>query len=115
MTKTPKTLDTFLAEKGEVTKTPTKPKRSNGPRANATGDNHYASARENERDEWVKRFGVKANGLHRLQVALFKYLSDVDSGVVLNAIMKCRVAQQDSDFQDLWNLLDEHKTKNKES
>lgn len=111
MSKTPKTLDVFLAEKGEVAKAPTKAKRSNGPRANATGDKHYANTRENERDEWVKRFGVKANGLHRLQVALFKYLSDVDSGVVLNAIMKCRTAQQDSDFHDLWKLLDEHKIK----
>ncbi|MND78325.1 hypothetical protein D3C80_700360 [compost metagenome] len=111
MSKTPKTLDIFLAEKGEVAKAPTKAKRSNGPRANATGDKHYANTRETERDAWVKRFGAKANGLHRLQVALIKYLSDVEQEQVMAAMMKCREAQQDSDFHDLWKLLDAHKAK----
>lgn len=84
-----------------------KKKPRNGSRANATGDRHYAA----QHDETVKTmnaaFSKKANGLHRLEVALIKYLDGVDYDTIRAALNQTRAAQEDTDFHALWKLLDD--------
>jgi len=85
-----------------------KKKRSNGDRSNATGDKHYASHQKQQIQDMNDAFCRKANGLHRLEVALFKWLGkDGLDPNVRAALDQARTAQQDTDFKPLWDLLDE--------
>lgn len=85
-----------------------KKKRSNGDRANATGDKHYAAQHQRAIHDMNQAFCRKANGLHRLEVALIKWLGkDGVNPEVRAALDQARTAQQDTDFQPLWDLLDE--------
>lgn len=86
---------------------PVKKKRSNGSRAGATGVNHYAAKHDDTVKTMNAAFSKKANGLHRLEVALIKYLDGVDYDVVRDALNQTRAAQEDTDFHALWKLLDD--------
>uniref|UniRef100_A0AB39CDC3 Uncharacterized protein n=1 Tax=Pseudomonas phage HRDY3 TaxID=3236930 RepID=A0AB39CDC3_9VIRU len=85
-----------------------KPVKGKGSRPQMSGDNHYAAKNESELRKINDAFCRKANGLHRLEVALFKWLGkDGADPVIRAAINQAREAQQDTDFQPLWDLLDE--------
>lgn len=84
---------------------PKKPR--NGSRANATGANHYAAQHDDTVKTMNDAFSKKANGLHRLEVALIKYLEGVDYETIRAALNQTRTAQEDTDFHALWKLLDE--------
>lgn len=81
----------------------------NGDRSNTTGEKHYAAHRKQQLERVSSSFIRKANGLHRLEVALFKWLGNNDGAnpAVRAALDQARSAQQDSDFKPLWDLLDE--------
>nr|DAF93512.1 MAG TPA: hypothetical protein [Myoviridae sp. ctshb19] len=88
--------------------TPPKKKPRNGDRSNTTGDRHYASHQQRVIHDMNQAFTRKANGLHRLEVALFKWLGkDGQAPEVRAALDQARAAQQDTDFKPLWDLLDE--------
>lgn len=82
-------------------------KPRNGSRANATGDRHYAAKHDDTVKTMNAAFSKKANGLHRLEVALIKYLEGVDYDVIRDALNQTRAAQEDTDFHALWKLLDD--------
>lgn len=84
-----------------------KKKRSNGSRANATGERHYAAKHDQTVKTMNDAFSKKANGLHRLEVALIKYLDGVDYDTIRAALNQTRAAQEDTDFHALWKLLDD--------
>lgn len=86
-----------------------KPKKGKGSRPQMSGSNHYAAKNESELQKINDAFCRKANGLHRLEVALFKWLgkSDGANPEIRAALDQARAAQQDTDFQPLWDLLDE--------
>lgn len=82
-------------------------KPRNGSRENATGERHYAAKHDDTVKTMNAAFSKKANGLHRLEVALIKYLDGVDYDVVRDALNQTRAAQEDTDFHALWKLLDD--------
>lgn len=82
-------------------------KPRNGSRVNATGGRHYAAKHDDTVKTMNAAFSKKANGLHRLEVALIKYLDGVDYDVIRDALNQTRAAQEDTDFHALWKLLDD--------
>lgn len=84
-----------------------KKKPRNGSRANATGERHYAAKHDDTVKTMNAAFSKKANGLHRLEVALIKYLDGVDYDTIRAALNQTRAAQEDTDFHALWKLLDD--------
>lgn len=84
-----------------------KKKPRNGSRASATGDNHYAAGHEKTVQKMNDDFCKKANGLHRLEVAIIKYLDGVDHETIRAALNQTRAAQEDTDFHALWKLFDD--------
>lgn len=82
-------------------------KRSNGSRANATGERHYAAGHDQTVQKMNSDFCKKANGLHRLEVAIIKYLDGVDHETIRAALNQTRAAQEDTDFHALWKLFDD--------
>lgn len=86
---------------------PAKRKRSNGSRANATGEKHYAAGHDQTVQKMNSDFCKKANGLHRLEVAIIKYLDGVDHETIRAALNQTRAAQEDTDFHALWKLFDD--------
>lgn len=86
---------------------PAKKKPRNGSRANATGDRHYAAGHVQTVQKLTADFCKKANGLHRLEVAIIKYLDGVDHETIRAALNQTRAAQEDTDFHALWKLFDD--------
>lgn len=82
-------------------------KPRNGSRANATGEKHYAAGHDQTVQKMNEDFCKKANGLHRLEVAIIKYLDGVDHETIRAALNQTRAAQEDTDFHALWKLFDD--------